>query len=801
MENPVLSRRRGIGFVVAIASAVMWMDGTVGGAVETEGLANKATDIPTPTTEPLNASEYWTEDHPYVYQPHYTRLPDGEVVATNTATFDGFKDYRDEVVVQTPWISKWVFSSQGRRTIKKDLPRLLMYNLVSPMDYGNSLRSGNVRRRRNKAVGMFLADKLALPMLKTLGRVAWNLIQSHYVGYFEDQIFAQRLEMMNASEMYEAFNLTPPAEDTEDLKDEVLRPNATLAYVYDGQSKRALLYSRYTAGFSPYNGYSDQYYTRDDLPPPTLPADSYPWLWSPRLDVTRAIALHLMQSFGHDQEINGSSSSREGDDVYASTSHESASSLTPTTTWSDSSVEPGASEADDDSADSAGGEESGESDDLMGEPDVRVLEEIQLQLQEYHFDTGIPRFTLRSDEDHTLFPSFTTFLKKSRAVDLSRNIDNGTNAGMPSAVNSSGSGSFSRMDSAGVFAEPSSPNTSFVANETGSRADFTSRGGVYTALVHFYAYPSVDKWMVSPDKRFPDDGAVASNCSIELHCLVQSGVTVYTPSLANLTLFTTFGDPNVTPASKRALRRNALWDMIAVAFEAELRSLKHGLQAPSTIWYSSHDLDVDEFADAVLGSVVMARKSEADDATPLHVFESLMVEQTPILDQVVSYYADTNHDTKLAMQLNHTVPMLDAFDEGDLVDLIAFFHDRMKDVELEIDVYKQTRAADPQYLEVETATTQGALYNGSQYTLLGFGFVMPATNDKNVLYRDTKLPVPFHLALRLIVRFQESRLLLPVESRQLVSCLAMLLNEISFYRCRPTGSSTSSTASSASKHE
>ncbi|RLN82599.1 hypothetical protein BBJ28_00003775 [Nothophytophthora sp. Chile5] len=792
MENPVLSRRCGIGIAVAIAFAVMGMDGTVGGAVETEGLANKATDIPTPTKEPLDASEYWTEDHPYMYQPHYTRLPDGEVVPANTTTFASFKDYRNAVVAQTPWISKWVFSSQGQRTIKKDLPRLLMYNLVSPMDHGSSLRSGNVRRRRNKAVGMFLSDKLALPMLKTLGRVAWNLIQSHYVGYFEDQIFAQRLERMNASEMYEAFNLTPPAEDTEALK-EVLRPNATLAYVYDGQSKRALLYSRYTAGFSPYNEYSDQYYTRDDLPPPTLPADSYPWLWSPRLDVTRAIALHLMQSFDPDQEMNGSSSSREGDDVYASTSQESASPLTPTTTSRDSSVEPRDLEADDGSADSAGGEESGENGDLMSEQDVRALEEIQLQLQEYHFDTGIPRFTLRSDEDHTLFPSFTTFLKKSRAVDLSRDIDNGTNADMPPAVNSSESGSFSRMDGA--------QNTSFVANDTGNRADFTSRGGVYTALVHFYAYPSVDKWMISPDKRFPDDGAAASNCSIELQCLVQSGVTVYTPSLANLTLFTTFADPNVTPASKRALRRNALWDMIAVAFEAELRTLKHGLQAPSTVWYSSHDLDVDEFADAVIGSVIMAKKTEADDATPLHVFESLMDEQTPILDQVVSYYADTNHDTKLAMQLNHTVPMLDAFDESDLVDLIAFFHDRMKAVELEIDVYMQTRAADPQYLEVKNATTQGALYNGSQYTLLGFGFVMPATNDKNVLYRDTKLPVPFHLALRLIVRFQESRLLLPMESRQLVSCLAMLLNEISFYRCRPTGSLISSTTSSASKHE
>ncbi|KAG6612990.1 uncharacterized protein IUM83_11893 [Phytophthora cinnamomi] len=223
--------------------------------------------------------------------------------------------------------------------------------------------------------------------------------------------------------------------------------------------------------------------------------------------------------------------------------------------------------------------------------------------------------------------------------------------------------------------------------------------------------------------------------------------------------------------------------MVTVAFEAERRALNHGLQAPSTVWYSTHDLDVDEFADAVLGTVNM---SISGDPTPLHVFEALMSERVPILDEVVSYYADTNHDTKISMQLNHNVPMLDKFAESELTQLISLLATEMKTLDRSIASYVQTRAANPQYQEVVTATERGDLYNGSEYSLLGFGFVVPATNDKNVLYRDLKLPVAFHLALRLIVRCQESRLLLPEESRQLLVCLAMALHHISFYRCRPS---------------
>ncbi|KAG2784426.1 hypothetical protein JG687_00005970 [Phytophthora cactorum] len=379
----------------------------------------------------LNATDYWVQDEPYKFQPRWTRLSDGKVVASNDSNFSNFAEYRGAIEAKTPWISKWVLSTEGRRTLKKDIPRLLMYNLVSPMDYGKSVRSGNVRRRRNKAIGMFLTDNLALPLVKSLGRVAWNLIQSHYVGYFEDEMFAQHLKMMNASEMIKEFNLTLPIDAIENAQEES-RPNATLSYVYDGESKRSVLYARYTAAFVPYKGY-------------------------------------------------------------------------------------------------------------------------------------------------------------------------------------------------------------------------------------------------------PDRG----------------------------------------------------------------------------------------------------------DSSPLHVFEKHMNERVPILDEVVSYYADTNHDTKISMELNRSIPMLDKFEESELVQLTNSVESQMKILDRSIVSYVQTRATNPLYQEVVNATKRGDFYNGSEYTLVGFGFVVPATNDKNVLYRDMKLPVPFHLVLRLIVRFQESRLLLPQESRQLLVCLAMAFYNLSFYRCRP----------------
>ncbi|CAH0490169.1 unnamed protein product [Peronospora farinosa] len=731
---------------------------------------------------PLNVTDYWIEDHPYVFQPYWKRLRNGKIVLENDSTFSSV---RDTVRTNTSWISRWVLSSEGQRTLRKDLSRLLMYNLVSPMDYGDSLRSSNVRRRRNKAVRMFLTDNLALPALKTFGRVAWNLIQSHYVDYFKDEMFTQRLKTMNASEMIREFNLTLPIEAIEEIPDEDSRPNTTQAYEYDGEKKRAQLYRQYSAAFDPYENYSNQFYTRDDtLPPPTFPADSYPWLWSSRLNMTRMIVSQLLQSLAV-QNVNiaelDTSSSGSSDDAIlsscpsscaendrisrelANVSDELLLSALNLSVPANGSVSTGAV--------NHGGNTT------MSTKDTQAFKQIQVRLEEFYFDTGIPRLPVHPNVTNLVFPSLATFLRVSLTTDASTNHS-------AASEDSVANNSFGDSNDAVIPRSLSLEDLiSDDAGNIGSMTDFSSRSGVYAALTHYYAFPSADKWMI---KKFDDENI--SDCTLKQVCLVHSGVTVYTPSLTALKLAETFNDMSVAPTTKRLMRLMALLEMVQVAFEAERRALKHGLQGPSTVWYSTHDLDVDEFADAVLGTINMSISGDTGDSTPLHVFEKHMNERVPILDEEVSYYAETNHDTKFSMELNHSIPMLDKFQESDLVKLVSSFTNEMKNLNRAIGFYVETRSTDLLYQEVVSATTRGDLYNGSEYTLIGFGFLIPATNKHNVLYRDMKLPVPFHLVVRLLVRFQESRLLLPQESRQVLVCLTMAYYNISFYRCHNSSS-------------
>ncbi|KAL8000209.1 hypothetical protein Plhal703r1_c23g0099711 [Plasmopara halstedii] len=680
----------------------------------------------------LEGSKYWTADQPYKYQPHWTRLPSGKVIVTKDSNASMFTKYRSAVETKTPWISNWVLSAEGRRTMKKEIPRLLLYNLVSPMDYGNSVRSGNVRRRRNKAFGMFFTDNLALPLVKSLGHVALNVFQNHYVDYFKDQMFAQRLQMMNSSELIQAFNLSLSKEMIQSIMHEETRVNTTLQYVYDGESKRLILYAQYTKAFEPYEGYSNQYYTIDDnFTIPTFPADSYPWLWSSQIDVVRIVTYQLVESLNQDEEtIN---------DTLTSIDMKSRNSSRMLTNKIENVIN-----GFDDNSSTRANLSDGEM--AINAHEIGIFEQLKLRFQDFHYDTGIPRLTFHSKTSQTLFPSRMDFVQNS--IHESNHRLDGDNG----------------------------------RDEVG---DLRAREAVYDALTHFYSYPLIANWSI---QRFSMKNLSRVNCSIQQVCLIQSGVTVYTPSLTNLALNQLFSESHMSSISKRALRLEALQSMIQIAFEAERRVLNHGLQGPSTVWYSTHDLDVDEFADAVLGTFNLSISGETEAISPLHVFEKHMNEHVPILDAIVSYYADTNHETKVFMKNHYNITM-DVFNESQVTQLIETFQYEVQQLEQSLVSYKQARDINVLHQEVVNATIRHDFYNGSEYTLVSFGFILPATNEKNVLYRDMKLPIPFHLILRLMIRFQESHLLLPQESRQLLVCLAMAYYDISFYRCRSTTTS------------
>lgn len=718
-----------------------------------------------------NASEYWTEDHPFMYHERYTRMPDGRMAKSNdTLTWPAFKG---NVTQQLPGYVKWYFSKAGQKT-SKDIEKLVLYNLVTPMDHGQSLRAKRARYVRNAAVKTFMLDNMALPLLKKLAQALWNSIKAHYFGYAERKALYARLATMTSAELAAEFNLTLPPYDPEAEK-LLARSNKTLPYVWKGAMHTDN--QDLAEHFQPYAGYVEQYYADDsDLPAPSLPAEMYPWPWNARLAVTRAIVLRTMKYYA-DNEQNQPNATSNGNSTRSRVSDMSSSLVLR------SLLEVG--DLDDSS------NESGDDEDLADQdPSVmtqRAMQEMEMYLTEFHFATGLPRIAMQNSTN-IAFPSLALFLNGSAIETNDTNTNATTLMPSPEAAGSSSDGWWTSSASGSHGATSTPP----IVNEAPSKQDegerlhqhFSSRQGIYTALKQFYAYPSISQTLAL------HDAATASTpirCSIQSQCLVQSSVTVYTPVLESLQFFTNVvQNASMTPESQHQARLRALQDMIVTAFEFEQVALQAGLRAPSTVWYSRFDRETDEFADALVGYVnATVKQQEASvDFSPLTVFESLTVDAESPFYSKISYYTDSIHAMLRALKEDQHIQLLQALEQSELLQLIAAITTKIQDLEQSIAMFVRTRELDPLYQAAVNATSSGALYDGREYTTLGFGYMLPATNDLNVAYRDTKLPVPLHLVVRAIVRLQESWLLLPDESRHILACLAMLRNNISFYRCQ-----------------
>lgn len=720
-----------------------------------------------PALAAANASQYWTEDHPFMYHARYTRMPDGTIQRSNDTM--SWTTFKGNLTQQLPGYIKWYFSKAGQKTAK-DIEKLVLYNFLTPMDYGRSLRANRARTVRNIAFKTFMLDNMALPVVKKVAQALWNSIKVHYMGYVERQKFYARIATMTSAELAAEFNLTLPPYDPE--ADKLLaRSNKTLPYVWKG--------AMYTDNqdlaehFEPYPGYVKQYYAEDnDLPAPSLPTELYPWPWNARLAVTRAIVLRTMQYYA-DNEANATMNGTQGSDTNPSLLLRTLAEVGDL----DSSNE---SDHDDDL--------EGQDSDFMKQ---YAMQEMEMYLTEFHFATGIPRITMQNST-HVAFPSLASFLngtifETNRTIS---SVDVPTFSPLSQSSESPSDGWWTSSGSASGSHETST--SSPVVNETRVKQDdigrlrkhFSSREGVYTALKQFYAYPSTSPTLVLHDST--DNSSTTVRCSLETNCLVQSSVTVYTPALESLEFFSNVvQNASMTVEDRRQARRNALQDMIATAFEFEQLALAAGLRAPSTVWYSHFDRETDEFADALVGYVnATAKQKHSADFSPLVVFESLTIDAASPFYSTISYYTDTIHAILRALKTDQHIQSLQTFEQSELLQLIAFITSKIQRLEETIASFVVTREADVLYQAAVNATLSGALYDGQEYTTLGFGYVLPATNDMNVNYLDMKLPVPLHLVLRVIVRFQESELLLPDESRHVLACLAMLRNNISFYRCQ-----------------
>ncbi|KAF1327792.1 hypothetical protein FI667_g7463, partial [Globisporangium splendens] len=778
-----------------------------------------------------STSDWWTEDHPYYYKFRYKRLANGSIVLNGNYE-STVADIRRNISARQPAVVKWLMKKETRKTLK-DANRFLLYNFVPSAVFGDVMTKLRAKALQKEMRNTFLLRNVAIPGLKMIGEFAWKVLKNHYGSFIEREKLYKRLQVMTVEEISEEFHVSIPEYDHE-AELEGQRPNHTLPYSWKG---RMQIFNGFGERFVPYTDYALQYYSPDDdLPPPVLPAASYPWLWSERLAMIRELMLQIMAINARhvDDEFSKMLALADKDDSSGS-SQSAASSGSSGIEDEDKMkrlqaffrmLQPGSNDNGSASFSSSGDttiavadDDDDVDDDDEDEIEAEALDQLERIVSEFHFSTGIPRLVM-ANNSYSPFPSLAPFLNESVSPDVDSNSGSGNGSSHRIEDKTPGSKDLTALnatladrDDAGTMtshAIESSSNTNTTGNASATIANASLAGaqndlineqtrneerawrtGVYDALLHFYAYPSVDPMMVFyPRKEVSkyQNETQDLNCSIARPCLVQSGVTVYTPSLTSLNFFQSITQsPVMSAEQQRRARLDALKDMVTVAFEGELKALCHGLQTPSSVWYSTFDRSIDELADAIVG-FVNATFQGGNDVTSLHVYSALVQDTTKesVLFLSSSYFSTTNLDTNLSMKTRKKVPMLEAFTEAEQIELITLLADKMRQVEQAIETFVDERAMQQEYQLLVNATTSEVLYQGSQYSTLEFGFLAPATNKQNVLYRDVRRPVPSHLVLRLFVRFQESRLLLPEESYHMLACLAMLRNEISYYRCRPT---------------
>lgn len=714
-------------------------------------------------------SDWWTEDHPYMYSYKYKRLPNGsialnEVPESERLTFANLRRYAR---ANRSALHRFFLSKTNRYAAKK-VKKFMIMNFVPPMPMGNAAMRAKIGRMQTRMYKTYFMQSILIPGVKLVGSFVAEAIKKRYGSYIKRQAERKRIEAMSLEELCAEIGIPVPVIDSDAYFD-ALRPTHALSYEPKGTVMVATL-RPYIATFAPYPNYTRIYYSPDDdLPAPVLPAPAYPWRWKTQLAETRDAVLQIMALNAQErlvaQPVDSDQSSEI--DLQAPVPLYAPARLRNLAVVTRSSSSASASSHANDSVELA-------DDDDDDRTELEAAEEFTSRVNEYHFATGIPRIR-KQNYSGAPFPTLASLLREAS-----------------DAGNSSGSAS---LDSEAVGFNISSGSDSGSSNETVADAllsdatapDLLQRKRVLLdAMTQFYAYPSVDPSVV----RLPSDDsgfefhAAGANCSIAAPCLVQSSVTVFTPALPMLGFFyRVVRNNSVSSPQQRQLRVEALQSMVVLAFEAERRALGAGIQAPSTVWYSLCDRGSDEFADALQGVVNATWRSSAKNAAD--VYKRLMSDPTTSLFHTQStYHWRTLLDTKRAMETTKAVPVLAALSEHEQSALVFAIAREMQQLDAAITTLRATRAADAEYRDVVQATTEKREYEGAEYSTLGFGFLLPSTNKQNVLFRDLREPEPFHLVLRLFLRFQESRLLLADESMHMLTCLAMLRREISYYRCR-----------------
>lgn len=784
-----------------------------------------------------DSKDWWTADHPFGYENRFAKLADGRTVFANvTNTLGPLQNWRQ--TLHSP-IARWYFSKNGSRTIKtvrnliKDIQMTPIPDMrTRQMDGRYVVQSPNAKNAGKGMAAMYKRPEFLKATAKQV-KMLLGFVKKKYSVYINGQIREAIRGKYSAAQLQkmfiEKYNITTPTFTVDDYN-ELKRDKHVKPYEWDGDQRRLAFFKTFSVRFQPFEGYGNVYYTPDDeFPEPTVPAASYPWKWSAHLAVVRDIALGII-AMREDaaskklEEMNDDEGDKyelpttllpqtddeekylahlkrmEEDDDYvrsfATHNHQDEDGdaglpfrrmLRQMTNDSDSvgiNVE--------DTASMSGSELFDPNEEFIDEQALDTMERVTLLLNQFHFSSGIPRFTMQKNESRHVFPSFAAYQRNvSRYLEsVQRDQGEDFHKSMDELVESQ---QYHREDDEQLerrrlMEDP--PTLVNAEQHDPSEYSFEGDDTIYAALLDFYAYPAIDKeLLVVDDDEAPEAGTssreAVPECKLLDPCRMQSGVTAYTPLLTNLSVFSLFADPNSPAAlsSPTAVRMAGLRDMVETAFATEREALRHGLQAPSTVWYSLYDQESDEFADAIIGSANM--KNAAEVLSPSATFERFFDRKKSLIDFLPSYYRRTVANSVYVMDNVKSVPKPMNFSEPELVEFLDFILAQFKSLDEAVTAYKRIRDRDPQRQIMVNMTQSHEFYYGSEYTLLGFGYVMPQTNDKNAVFRDMRLPVGSHLLVRLFTRFHESRVMLPEESRFIFACLALLLNDTPYYRCRP----------------
>ncbi|GLD95576.1 hypothetical protein PINS_up004253 [Pythium insidiosum] len=234
-----------------------------------------------------NASDWYTEDHPYLYVFSKMRAPNGSMVPNPSfnATELSWHEVRRNISASMPSFMHYLFSEKAVRLMRR-ADKFAIYGAWAPFDEDKDRVF-----MRQKIKTMFFQFAPHKKLISFIGNAIMGKIKTK-VRKTMQKFDMERMWSGTPEERRELLNLTEA--EYNELHSNL--PNRTMRYMYAEIFWPP--FAPHFQRFQPMPHYNGLYYDNPELraiPPPTLPAPVYPWPWRRHLDMTRAMLLPIME--------------------------------------------------------------------------------------------------------------------------------------------------------------------------------------------------------------------------------------------------------------------------------------------------------------------------------------------------------------------------------------------------------------------------------------------------------------------------------------------------------------------------